>query len=472
MSSAGQEPHLRDPIAYLQSITVPTIDDLEGREQQRMHPSAEQYAAIHAGEPGATQDHWASLAMDLHTNHRAFVAPDGEVYRIGPERDCAGRRGHFGRGFGGHPFLIEFADGVKVRTSNLWHAGSAPDVRFVPTARKGTYRPIMDFDESHRVTYRWPDPHGNLPMAISSNDPRVIEWLNSRALDTLLELDAKGRRCIFAEREGGRRYLGRIVDATDQWTIQNVDGVAVLHDTRSLSHKPDMFQSRCIIDYTNERGTVTELESLAMRIAIVGNISKDGDLIASAVAATYARRLSDSGVTLVLTANSAEERRAIEEAEMHNCAVYLPWRGFEGYGESSSTIIAPSQFTKQRGGYAPEISAAIWERAQRESVQVSPRLADAKPAATTIAACRWLQMHGADGASPPDLVLAAGNNPQALFYAGAQHVPVVLLRDREALDRLDRFCSDLAHGASPREALHQLVPNERAVSDTRIALER
>jgi hypothetical protein len=47
---------------------------------------------------------------------------DGTHYRVGQESV----RGLF-QGFGGHKFVIQFADGREVTTTNLWHQGPIPE---------------------------------------------------------------------------------------------------------------------------------------------------------------------------------------------------------------------------------------------------------------------------------------------------------------------------------------------------------
>jgi hypothetical protein len=67
------------------------------------------------------------------------VVVDGEHYLICDETASAVMRG-----FGGHPFGIEFFDGRRVTTRNLWHQGTVPpqyrdrypdNARFVPASQ-------------------------------------------------------------------------------------------------------------------------------------------------------------------------------------------------------------------------------------------------------------------------------------------------------------------------------------------------
>ena len=48
---------------------------------------------------------------------------DGVHYVIAPEDSTDPFRG-----FGGHKFQIEFFDGTKVTTTNLWHQGEIPEI--------------------------------------------------------------------------------------------------------------------------------------------------------------------------------------------------------------------------------------------------------------------------------------------------------------------------------------------------------
>ena len=50
-----------------------------------------------------------------------MIRVDGQHYVIGREEDSG-----FGRGFAGRKFVIEFFDGRKVTTSNLWAQGNIP----------------------------------------------------------------------------------------------------------------------------------------------------------------------------------------------------------------------------------------------------------------------------------------------------------------------------------------------------------
>lgn len=64
--------------------------------------------------------HW-KRQLEADQNERAphtFAVIDGTHYVIGPEDE----KSHF-RGFGGTEFQIEFFDGTKVVTTNLWCQG-------------------------------------------------------------------------------------------------------------------------------------------------------------------------------------------------------------------------------------------------------------------------------------------------------------------------------------------------------------
>ena len=54
-------------------------------------------------------------------NEKTQVVIDGYVYQIGREDSCGYR------GFDGRPFAIEFFDGRKVVTTNLWANDKVPD---------------------------------------------------------------------------------------------------------------------------------------------------------------------------------------------------------------------------------------------------------------------------------------------------------------------------------------------------------
>lgn len=86
----------------------------------------------------------AKLRRDPVEGQR-FAVIDGKAYYI--ERESAGR---FGRGFGGAPFEIRFADGRVVKTTNLWSNGDVPDRwrGFLPDNARFVQRRLPLLEES------------------------------------------------------------------------------------------------------------------------------------------------------------------------------------------------------------------------------------------------------------------------------------------------------------------------------------
>lgn len=63
-----------------------------------------------------TKDFW-NKALDDEA-----IIVNGECYHIGPEDFPA-----IFRGFGGRKFVIQFNDGRKITTTNLWNQGEIPE---------------------------------------------------------------------------------------------------------------------------------------------------------------------------------------------------------------------------------------------------------------------------------------------------------------------------------------------------------
>ena len=73
--------------------------------------------------PCPTCGYWLDLVQKASGDRNYLITPDGIHYTIEKEADRG--RADF-RGFGGRAFRIEFSDGTKVRTTNLWHQGEVP----------------------------------------------------------------------------------------------------------------------------------------------------------------------------------------------------------------------------------------------------------------------------------------------------------------------------------------------------------
>ena len=68
-------------------------------------------------------DFWqgkVDLRTDAQEASRLVRTPDHEHFHIGPSASNASR------GFGGRAFIVEFFDGRKVETNNLWSQGTIP----------------------------------------------------------------------------------------------------------------------------------------------------------------------------------------------------------------------------------------------------------------------------------------------------------------------------------------------------------
>jgi hypothetical protein len=68
-------------------------------------------------------DFWqgkVDLMTDAQEASRLVRTPDHEHFHIGPSASNASR------GFGGRAFIVEFFDGRKVETNNLWSQGTIP----------------------------------------------------------------------------------------------------------------------------------------------------------------------------------------------------------------------------------------------------------------------------------------------------------------------------------------------------------
>lgn len=71
-----------------------------------------------------TCDHWLQLIeKDAHEYRRRHVIVDGRHYVMGDNTT----EPHRWSGFGGDTFVIEFFDGRKVVSNNLWHQGTIPE---------------------------------------------------------------------------------------------------------------------------------------------------------------------------------------------------------------------------------------------------------------------------------------------------------------------------------------------------------
>ncbi len=84
--------------------------------------------------------HWFDWVQFIANESHKRVVIDGRCYTVEPDRGSANA------GFGGSRFDIEWPDGRRVTTRNLWHAGAVPDhwrARLPDTARFVTDDPLV-----------------------------------------------------------------------------------------------------------------------------------------------------------------------------------------------------------------------------------------------------------------------------------------------------------------------------------------
>ena len=95
-------------------------------------------------------NYWNERVEQQKNNDPNLVVINGVVYQIGDENSKSTFRGYDGR-----PFEIEYFDGRKVTTTNLWYNGGIPDMfknKIVNNAR------FVDHNKTEEVPEEeWPE---------------------------------------------------------------------------------------------------------------------------------------------------------------------------------------------------------------------------------------------------------------------------------------------------------------------------